>query len=289
MADGDLVAILLALNSSFLFALSIQFSRIGLRHTDPSTGVLVEIGTSTALHWLLSPFFVEARFWLMPALLLFAAIGLFRPAVSARLARYSTRTLGPTLTSTLAGTSPFFGVALGVLALGERLSPALAVGTVGIVAGVMLLSWRGRATRDWPLWAVLLPLGAALIRALANLVAKIGMVSLPSPFFVGLVGYTVSLAVTLAATRRLPVADIIGNKGCKWFMLTGVINSVSVFSLNLALTKGTLVVVSPILACSPVFALLLGKLVFGEETIDRRIVLTMLLVVPSVVLITLAG
>ena len=151
------------------------------------------------------------------------------------------------------------------------------------------LSWQGNGRRDWPLWALLLPIGAASIRALANLFAKLGMESLASPFFVGLVGYTVSTVVALTLTGGARNPDMLRNPGCKWFMLTGAVYALSVLSLNTALSAGTLVVVTPIVACSPVFALLLGLAVFREEALNRRVILTVGLVVPSVVLITIAG
>ena len=279
----------LALNSAFLFALGAQFSRLGLRTMPPAAGTTVEIATSAGLYWLFAPFFIEAHYWLAPVVLLFAAVGLIRPYLSARLAMAGTKLLGPTVTSTLAGTSPLFGVTMGVLVLGENLSPALLAGTVGIVTGVMLLSWQGNGRRDWPLWALLLPIGAAFIRALANLFAKLGMESLASPFFVGLVGYTVSTVVALTLTGGARNPDMLRNPGCKWFMLTGAVYALSVLSLNTALSAGTLVVVTPIAACTPVFALLLGLAVFREEALNRRVILTVGLVVPSVVLITIAG
>lgn len=280
---------LLALTSAFLFALGAQFSRLSLRHMPPSRVALTEISASCLLYWILAPFFVEARYWLMPAVLLFALAGLVRPFLSARLAITGTNYLGPTLSSTLAGTSPLFGVSLGVLVLGERLSPATLVGTAGVIAGVMLQSWRGETKAGWPLWALLLPVGAALVRAATNMISKVGMETLDSPFFVGLVGYTVSIVIFLFVAPPPRQPGLLRNPGFKWATLTGTIYAVSVWSLNMALSCGTLVVVSPIVAVSPIFSLLLGLTVFREEAIDRRVIWTVLLVVPSVVLITLGG
>ena len=39
--------VVLALTAAFLFALGIQFTRKGLRHTDPRSGTLISIGTAT--------------------------------------------------------------------------------------------------------------------------------------------------------------------------------------------------------------------------------------------------
>lgn len=286
----SLVPAVLALGSAVLFALGIQLARLGLRHTDAQTAALIQIGSSTAVYWLGAAWFVQWYYWLLPATALFAAIGVFRPFLSANLALAGTKILGPTISSTLSSTAPLFGVALGVFALGEVLTPAVLAGTIGIAGGVAVLSWKGEDRGAWVWWALTLPIGAALLRALAQMLAKLGMESLPSPYFVGLVGYTVSFAVALLNSRRAAnVSRAVLTPGFKWLVAMGVINGLSILSLNTALLCGRLVVVSPIVACSPLFSLLLGVLVFREETITARVMAAVALVVPSVVVISANG
>jgi DME family drug/metabolite transporter len=287
----NFLPVLLSLVAAFLFATGIQFARVGLEQVDTRTATLTQIGAATLLYWIAAPFFVDAWFFASPAIVLLAAIGLFRPFLSANLAMAGTRLLGPTISSTLASTAPMFGVFLGVLVLGESLTLPVICGALGIVLGVACLSWKGDVDRAWPLWAIALPVGAALLRTLAQMFAKIGMESIPSPFFVGLAGYTVSFAIALI-TARGPIGRRSGRlwtPGSKWLVITGICYGFAILSLNTALQCGQLVVVSPIVACSPLFSLLLGRLVFRERSIDRRVVLAVVLVVPSVVLIAVMG
>ena len=183
--------VVLGLCTAVLFAFGVHCTRIGLRHTDSMSATMISIGASTGLYWLFAPWFIEPRYWLSPAMWVFAGIGLFRPLISANLGTASTRLVGPTIASTLSATSPLFGAALGVLILEETLTPGLMAGTIGIVLGVVALSWRSAGSVNWPLWALLLPLAAAMLRVLANVFAKLGMQILPSPYFAGLVGYSV--------------------------------------------------------------------------------------------------
>jgi drug/metabolite transporter (DMT)-like permease len=282
---------LLSLAAAFLFATGIQFARVGLEHVDTRTATLTQIGAAALIYWISAPFFVEAWFFASPAILLLAAIGLFRPFLSANLAMAGTRLLGPTISSTLSATAPIFGVFLGVLVLGESLTLAVMGGALGIVLGVACLSWKGDVERAWPLWALALPVASAALRTLAQMFAKIGMESIPSPFFVGLVGYSVSFAIALIAVLvpagRRP--ERLWTPGSKWLVVTGSCYAFAILSLNTALQCGQLVVVSPIVACSPIFTLMLGRLAFRERGIDRRVVLAVVLVVPSVVVIALTG
>ena len=285
----SLLPVVLALLAAVLFAFGNQCSRVAMRYTDSQTATLFQIGVSTTLYWLISPFYLEMSFWSSPVLPLLAGIGLMRPLISANLGMAGTRILGPTISSTLASTAPLFGVALGVVLLAETLSWEIALGTAGIVFAVAILSWRRASSRTWPLIALLLPISAAMIRSLAHALAKIGLEVLPSPFFVALVAYTVSFPIALAndirirrnKPRRLSITSL------KWLVITGLIYAVSVLVMNTALMSGRLIVVSPIVACSPLFTLLLGRFVFREKSLNRKVTIAVLLVVPSVILIGL--
>ena len=288
LCSDSAVPVVLALGAAFFFALGIQFTRKGLRHTDPRTGTLISIGTATMLYWAAAPWLLERHFWLSPAVALFAAIGLFRPFLSSNLSMAGTQHLGATISSTLAATSPLFGVALGVVLLGESLGAAIVIGTAGVVAGVVVLSWRGEVSRSWPWWALALPIGAAFLRSIAQAIAKVGMESLPNPYFVGLVGYSVSFMVALADHRwRGAGLTAIAGRGCGWLVLTGLSYGMAILSLNSALNCGMLSVVAPIVACSPLFTLLLGVLLFREQAVTVRVLIALALVVPGVVLISM--
>jgi len=288
MCANSVTPVVLAIGAAFLFALGIQFTRKGLRYTDSRTGTLVSIGAATLLYWAVSPWLLVRHYWLSPAMALFAAIGLFRPFVSSNLSMAGTRYLGATISSTLASASPLFGVALGVLLLGEHLGLAVASGTAAIVTGVVVLFWRDDVSRAWPWWALTLPIGAALLRSVAQAFAKLGMESLPSPYFVGLVGYSVSFLVALADHRRRGAAlHMVVNHGCGWLILTGLSYGFAILSLNSALNCGRLSVVAPIVACTPLFTLLLGVSLFREGAVTGRVVLAVLLVVPGVVLVSM--
>ncbi len=280
--------VVLAIGAAFLFALGIQFTRKGLRHIDSRTGTLVSIGTAALLYWAVSPWLLERHYWTSPAIALFAAIGLFRPFLSSNLSMAGTRYLGATISSTLASASPVFGVALGVLLLGEYFGLEVAFGTAAIVTGVVVLSWRDDVSRAWPWWALTLPIGAACLRSVAQAFAKLGMESLPSPYFVGLVGYSVSFLVAAADHRwRGAALHTAFNRGCGWLVLTGASYGLAILFLNSALDCGRLSVVAPIVACAPLFTLLLGVSLFRERVVTGRVVLAVLLVVPGVVLVSM--
>jgi drug/metabolite transporter (DMT)-like permease len=279
----------LALLAALLFAAGTLLVKRGLQHADSVTGAAIQILVSFVLFSLAAPWAIRAADWLSPAVWIFAGIGLLRPSVSTILANEGTRRLGPTISTTMESLSPFFAVLGGVLFLAEHLALPTALGTLGVVGGVMVLSARGGLPRSWPAWALLFPAAASLIRSAAHVGVKMGLLLLPNVVLSGLVAYGVSGVVALGLWRMQPAArrPPLTGAGMGWFVLSGISNAGAIFALNTALMLGQVVLVSPVVAAYPVFTMLGSWLFYRNEPITRRMVLALLLVVPSVMLITL--
>jgi DME family drug/metabolite transporter len=295
-----LLASSLALLAAVQFAASSLLVKRGLAHGDSISGASVQIAVSFVVFALAAPLAISAADWLSPAVWIFAAVGLMRPVFSTMLAYEGTRRLGPTISSTVESTAPLFAVAGGVLVLSEHLTLSTLLGTLGVVAGILVLSQRSRLRRGWPLWALGFPLCAALIRSAAHVAVKIGLLLLPNVVLSGLVAYGVSLLVALGvlgvrrsherrAGQGHPGRRWRSAAGSGWFALSGLSNAGAIFALNSALRIGDVVQVSPVTASVPVFTLLGSWLFLRQESLTRRMVLGVLLVVPSVALITLGG
>ena len=279
-----------ALSSAFLLAVGGQLQFIGLTSVDSRSGTMVSIIAAAVIYWALAPFLLNNAHWTHPAIWFFVIAGLIRPSVSGNMSVAGIRHLGPTLSSTLSATNPIFGSILGVLILGETLTWPIAIGTGGVILAIILLSKKdARAPATWPLWALSLPIGAAVVRSCGHVLAKIGMEDIPDPYFVGLVGFSVSAVLTILnqSMRKKTVAVQWRTKGFYWFIASGFSFSAAVIFLNIALLRGQLVTVVPIIAAAPVFSMLLSIFVFRREQLTIRIVIAMFMVISSVTYIAL--
>ena len=266
---------------------------------DSRTGTAIGTSTSAICFWLAAPWFLEIKYFASSAIFLFIGIGLIRPALSANLGTAGIRFLGPTLSGTLSSTSSFFGVALGALWLGEELTGPIVAGTTGIFCAVIILARRGgNVIQDWPVWALALPIGAAVIRALGHAVNKFGMGYIPDPYFATLLGFTTSALVTLIVqyvsgnkniTKNASGWNNLQSTGIAWFTASGMKYAIAVLSLNQALMFGEVVTVVPIVSCNPIFTLLLSILIFRREKIKPRTILALALVLPSIIVVILWG
>jgi drug/metabolite transporter, DME family len=281
------MAVLLALLAATLFAISVQFTNLGLKHSEPMAGSMIHITTTAVIYWAMAPMYLDPAWFFTSATLIFAFVGIFRPFVSSNLSINGVRMLGPTLSSALASTSPFWGAFFGIAFLSEVLTWPLAAGIGAIAAGLLSQTIRRSDAKlsGWPMWALLLPLGAAFFRALGHLFVKLGYEDVSSPYYAALVSSSVSCVLALALFRARGHKLKVRSRGTGWFLLAGTLNAIAALAINMALKHGQIVEVIPIASVTPVITLLLTIFIFRREHITLSKVITVALVFAGVVLV----
>ena len=258
-------------------------TRLGLRYTTPLAGAAIGVPSTTFAFWCLAPFLLDSGGFDLAAAGLFALVGLFFPAAVTLLTYTGNQRMGPTITSSVSCTTPMFALSGAILFLGEALTAGNALGTAVIVLGMLVLTWNDDARpRSWPLWAIALPFAAAAIRALAQVLTKAGLALWANPYAAGLIGYTVSAVVVLIAARSSGARETADRRAVPWFIATGLLNGGSVFLMYVALAKGQVSTVSPIVATYPLFTLALSMFVLRQERITPRVALGAVLTVAGV-------
>jgi drug/metabolite transporter, DME family len=283
--------VLYALSAATLFAISVQFTHLGLKHGEPMAGSTIHITTTAVIYWAMAPFYLDPAWFLTSATLIFAFVGLFRPFVSSNLSINGVRILGPTLSSALASTSPLWGAFFGIVFLSEVATLPVALG-IGAIAGGLLsqtLRRQDKQVSNWPLWALLLPLGAAFFRALGHLFVKLGYEDVSSPYYAALVSSTVSCILAIGFFKGRGHRFNPRSKGMGWFLLAGILNAIAALAINAALKDGKIIEVIPIASVTPVIALLLTIFVFRREQITLSKVITVALVFSGVILVTVGA
>ena len=249
-------------------------TRLGLRYASPAAGAAIGVPSSTLVFWCLAPFLFDGSGFSLGAAGIFALVGLFFPAAVTLLTYTGNLRMGPTITSSISCTTPLFALSGAMLFLDETLTPGNVLGTGAIVLGVLVLTWSGGARpRAWPLWAIALPVAAAAIRALAQVLTKAGLALWANPYAAGLIGYSVSAVVILAAVRLGRRQQPLDRRATPWFVATGMLNGGSLFLMYSALAGGQVALVSPIVASYPLFTLALSLVLLRHERVTRRMAL----------------
>ena len=281
--------ILLSLASAVAFGGSGVAAKRGLAHVDPLAGTVVAVGTCFLAYLVLAPFWMRAEDWFTAGFWVFAFMGIIQPSLSMYLANEAYSRAGATVTATFAATAPLFAAVLAIAFLGERLTLAIAAGTLLTVLGIVTLSRTPRDSRRQRLVAaaLLFATATAAIRGLSHFIGKIGMELLPNAFMAAFCSFAVSLAILAAAYRwrrgrwpgRLPAA------GVRCFGVTGLCIATGIGLLFAALLVGQVVIVSPIVGTYPVFTLL-ASAALGDERIAGKVLAGVGLVVVGVAFVS---
>jgi drug/metabolite transporter (DMT)-like permease len=292
MGDNrPMTAVLFAFASAAFLGAGVVLTQFGLRTIHPLSGAALSIPSFTLVFLLLSPFLLYGETVVWRAVPIFAAVGFGFPAAVTLLSFVSNRALGPVVTSSLGNLAPLFSVALAVLILHEPLRLMQFVGLMVAIGGVLIITVnRTGNMRDWKTWALLLPLGAALLRGIAPPVIKIGLEIWPNPIGAGLTGYIFS-TLTVLTLERIRNGHFIArgpNVGRLWFALTGIVNGIGTLLLYLAVGAGPVTLVAPLIATYPLVTVGLSALVLANVRITPRLVAGVAMTVAGVALI-LAG
>lgn len=283
-------AIILGLASAAFLGGGLVLTQFGLRSIHPLSGAAISVPSFTIVFLLLSPLLLRGQTIEWSAVPIFAAVGLVFPAVLTILTFASNRALGPVVTGALGNLSPLLSVGVAVALLHEPLRVPQFAGLIVAVIGVFTITvTRTDDMRDWRTWALLLPLGASVVRGVIPPIIKVGLEVWPNPIAAGLTGYIVSTLTVLALERvrtgrfmvRAPLA------GKMWFALNGICNGTGTLLLYAALGSGPVSLVAPLYATYPLFTVGMSLLFLGNVRITFRLIAGTLLTVGGVVLILL--
>jgi drug/metabolite transporter (DMT)-like permease len=284
-------AALLALAAALLFAIALILTQYGLRTIPSWRSPLYSIGGSAAAAVILAVIFVDPAGFDLRAAAIFAAVGLIYPVVSSILSVRANEKLGPAIAGALGNVTPLFAVLGAVLFLGEHLGPGRLLGLAMVVGGVALLALRrGGAGRHWPLWAIGLPLGAALVRGSIQPAIKTGLGFWPEPMAAAAIGYVMStLMIVLLVGGRARRAGPANMRGVVWFTAVGLCNGGATFLLYAALGLGSIAIVAPLVALFPLIAVVLTLVFLRGERLHAIGLLGIVVSVAGVILLLTGG
>ena len=136
-----MLGILFALSAAVGFGATAFFARLSVQHMRPTTGVIVSlvVGVICTSVFVLVIDGAEALSlnWTQLALLFLAGFASF---VGGRLLNFvAVSKIGVARSSPVVGASPLFAVTLAILLLGETPNLTVAVGTISIITGVVVV------------------------------------------------------------------------------------------------------------------------------------------------------
>ena len=206
--------------------------------------------------------------------------------------------IGASRASLFFATQAPFAALLAFAFIGESLSIPRALGTVAVVVGLfaasgdsLLEGWR---TDKRYLLGYLVALGAGAAYGGTNVMVKITTDVYDSPLVITAMSMLVGLvllapAVGFKAIGEKPV-QVMGRRHLQAVAMAGISAGVGTNALYFALQRADVVVVTPIVASSPLVTLLLAHLFISRlEKVTLRLTAGAILTVAGVIMVTLGG
>jgi uncharacterized membrane protein len=264
--------------------------RLGMRKSNVVAAAFVSYVIAAGCFWLYFFFFSSLHYLRSPAAIYFVLSGCLQPLV-ARILYYEGLTrLGASRAGPLRGIEPLFSAAIAMVFLHEQPGYFVYLGTLLIVASVWSISWRRAEEIRWRAFDIVFPVGAALVAAFSQNLRKRGLQILPDPA----VGITIATSTSLLLfviflllTRRLHLTRT-GKESLPFFVTAGLMAAGAQLLNFVALNRGEVSAMVPLLNTTPLFTVLLSSIFLREmEKVTARIVAAAVLMVTGVVIITL--
>jgi drug/metabolite transporter, DME family len=280
----------LALVTSVSYAAALISSRRGLRYSTPTTVTLVSILVQNVVLWpavfLLTG--IPPVSWISVGL--FCVGGVLQLGV--RLLAYTAvLRIGASRSSALQSINPLVSTTIAIAVLKESATVLILVGTVLVVGGIILVSWKaGQELPSFRTWHLLFPVGAAVLTGVNHPIRRYALTLSNEPlFFSAFMGFVslMAFAAYMAVSSREPRL-VWDRRALLAFLCAGIFETLSIILILTALSIGPVVVIAPIAATYPVWSLIGAKLFLRDvERIGLKAAVGILSVVAGTIAIHL--
>jgi uncharacterized membrane protein len=263
--------------------------RFGLRHSNIFAAMLVSYAVSVACVW--SYLFATTSFDFLtsPAMVYYLISGCLQPLFARALYYEGITRIGVARAGPLRGVEPFFAMLAATVVFAEQPGLPVYLGTTLIVVSLWLISGRQPGDTRWRLIDSLFPIGAALISTISQTLRKKALAIIPDPVVAVAVVTSVSLVLLVGfvfATGRTGQLRM-ARTSLKFFVAAALIAAAAQVLNFIALGRGQLSVIIPLLNTTPLFSVCFSAIFLRKvETVNLRIACSAALMVAGVVLIT---
>jgi drug/metabolite transporter, DME family len=285
----SLFAEIVAMSSAMGWAADSVLVRFGLRRSNIFAAMFVSYAVSITCMWSYLIATTSLEFLKSPAMVYYLISGCIQPLFARALFYEGITRIGVARAGPLRGSEPLFATAIAVMIFHEQPGWLVFLGTILIVGSLWLISGKQAGDTKWRLIDAIFPISAALTSAISQSLRKQALKIIPDPFVAVAIVTTVSLMLLIGfvvATKRTQQLHM-ERDGFLFFLCAALIATLAQVANFIALGRGQLSVIIPLLNTTPLFTVFFSAIFLRDiERVNRRVVLGALLMVAGVVLIT---
>ncbi len=266
---------IIALSAAISYALFTLSGWFGLQYANALVATLVSLASRTITLWVAVYLTGGLPGVATAALVVFLVLGLLQTATSL-LTFLGLQKIGTARSQPLRNSYPLWSAIIAIIFLGEGAGWLVLAGTVLIVFGIVMISWKPDVARpNYRWWHVTYSLGAGLLAGIAYPLRRYGLTITNEPvFFAALIALVSLLCSTpylyITQKNRQPTWH---PKGIMHFAVSGFFEGMGALLSLIALGSGRVVIVAPIVATTPLWNLLIAALFLrGKEELTIRAV-----------------
>ena len=267
---GELFAIV----SAFFLASSGIVARIALSKKGSPFTAFLTFASGTLVVWLL----VLISDYELPnktGALFFISRGILDPGIAPFLIYVAFRKIGVIFTVPIIATYPLVSTTLSVIFLKETLTLFIALGTLFIILGVMLLNYKH--TRNIAhLKSILLVVAGTILIGVSTVITKFALNDSDLPISGLAYSFTSGILIQILIITILRKWKELRMdwKISRLFFLTGIFVSIGFMFGFIAFSQGDVVIIGPLASTLPLFSLMLSKIILKKyETITKNAII----------------
>lgn len=279
---------LIALVSALFYSSTSISARLGLKYSTPITVTCTALAVRTITLW--AAVFLTGGIPPVASMAVFLFVGLgIMQTITSLFTYIGISKVGASRGQTLRSIYPFWSTIIAITILKEQAGIAVLLGTLLVVAGIILISWRPeKMSPSYHWWHILYSLGAAFLAGIAFPVRRYALNISNEPLFFAALLALVSL-VCLGTNLLLGI----GRERLVWdrkaifpFILAGGFETLGALLSLIAVSVGQVVVVAPIVATSPLWTLIMSSIFLRDlERINTQSVMGTFFVVAGIIAI----
>ncbi len=292
----------LALATAICYAIAVIFIRRGVVHANESFSGLVIILFSNTLIFSLAVSFTsdwdKIRFISLQGLVLLGGAGILQSVIGMYFFMTSVRLIGANKAGALVKTNILYAVILGVIVLNESLTIPFALGIVGIITGLTLVSIEKIGVNEVKqavstrvrVKGIATGLGAGLCWGLSVILIKPGIMEIGSPMAGVFVTYSIPFLIIASMLLRREQRERLthlNRSALIPFIFSGVFNSAANLFRFPALSYSPVSLVMPIAGADSIFILIFSFFLNRHlEVFTWRIIVGVVAVFAGVILLS---